>query len=88
MFGGIRHPEMVALRVGIGDMRAAHLLYFFAQSRVRQDGQTQILPILALAPGDHIVNGRQAQLLMIKVPVYHGIPAFIPPHPTVGVNSI
>ncbi len=62
---------MVALGVRIGDMRAADLLDFFKDDRVGQGGPTQFLPIPALAARDHIVNGRQTQLLMIKMPVDH-----------------
>jgi hypothetical protein len=83
---------MVALRAGIGDVSAAHLLYFFAKRGVGQDCQTQILPILAFATGDHIVNGRKAQFLMIQMPVDHGFSrlssksATISTRPNGGVN--
>ena len=90
---GIMHPKMVTLRAWVGDMRVAHLLYFFQEDRVGQDCQAQLLPILALAPSDHIVNGRKAQLLMVKMPMNHDSsrlsfkPALIPTYPTGGVNS-
>src|ERR1035437_10085768 len=85
---------MVPLGTWIGDVCAAHLFYLFQEFRASQDRQAQLLPILALATSDHIVNGGQAQLLVIKMPVNHGfsrlslVSAVIPAHPTEGVNSI
>lgn len=75
---------MIALRARIGDMRAADLLYLFQKYRVGQDRQAQFLPILACAARNHIVNGRKAQFLMIKMPVNQGFwrlgfkPAYLP----------
>ena len=83
---------MVALRARIGNVCAAHLLYFFTERGVGQDHQAQILPILAFATGDHIVNGRKAQFLMIQMPVDHGFSslsfksAIIPTRPDGRVN--
>ena len=68
---GIVHLEMVALGTWIGDVRTAHLLYLFQEFRASQDRQAQLLPILALATRDHIVNGRKAQTLVINMPVNH-----------------
>jgi len=85
---------MMALRVRVGDTRAAYPLDFFQIYRVGQSRQTQVLPVLALATSDYIVNGRKAQFLMIKMPVNHDFSrlsfksAFIPTHSAGGVNSI
>jgi len=82
------------LRARIGDMNAAHLLDFFQECGVGQDGQAQVLPILAFAARNHVVNGRKAQLLMMEMPVNHELSRLssksgvIPTHPTGDVNSV
>lgn len=84
---------MIALGAWIGDMGAANLLHLPQEAWAGQDCQAQLLPILALATSDYIVNGRQAQFLMIKMPVNHNCShlsfnsALIPTHPTQTVNS-
>src|ERR1035438_5851754 len=89
---GIVHPKMVALRAWISDMRAAHPLNLLQNNGALHDGDAQFLPLLPLATRDHVVNGRKAQLLMIKVPVNHGSQdsslksTLIPTHPRGDVN--
>jgi len=88
------HPKMVTLRTGIGDVRVAYLLYFLQEAGTGQDCQAQFLPILALASGDHVINRCKAQLLMIKMPVNHGLSRLsfnsvgIPTYPAWGVNLV
>ena len=64
------HSKMATLRPVIGDMREAHLLNSLQEFRACQQCQAQLLPILALATRDNIVNGRKAQFLMIRMPVW------------------
>lgn len=42
---GIVHPEMMALCVGIGGVRAAHALHLVQQGKVGQSGPAQFSPI-------------------------------------------
>jgi hypothetical protein len=65
---------MVALGVRIPDMGAAHPDDSVQELRILQDSQAQLFPIPALAARDDVVNGREAEFLMIEMPVRHGLP--------------
>ena len=71
MFFGIVQPEVVALRVGVRNMCAAHSLHLVKQRWIGKSGTPQFRPIIPSATQDHVVNGGERKTLVVKVAVEH-----------------
>ena len=69
---GIVHPEVVALRIAVGQVRAANALYPLQYIATRQHAPTQINPVLPATATNHVINGRKAQTAGVDVAVVHG----------------
>ncbi len=63
---------MVALGIGIGDVRLAHPQHLFQRGPVSERRPAQLSPISALAASDHVVNRGESELLMGKMTMQHG----------------
>ncbi len=68
---GIVHPKMVALRIAVGHVWAAHALHPLKYVATLQHTPAQINPVLPATATDHIVNGRKAQTAGVDVAVVH-----------------
>ena len=69
VFRGIIEPEVVTLRVRVGNVLPADLYYLIEQRRVVEQRATQILPVPAPTAGDDVVNRRTRKTLVIEVSV-------------------
>ena len=69
---GIVHPEVMALGVGVGSVRATHPLHFVQQSRVCQNRLAQIGPIPPPTARDQVVNSDKGEALMVEMAMKHG----------------
>ena len=69
---GIFHPEVVALRLAIGKVRAANALYPLQHAVTRQYAPAQINPVLPATATNHVINGGKAQAAGIDVTMVHG----------------
>ena len=68
---GIVLPEVMALRIGIGNMDRAHTQNLLAHVPVSKHSASQLRPIRALSPRDHVVDGGKRELLMREMAVLH-----------------
>ena len=69
---GIVHPEVVALRITIAQVRAASAMYTLQYIATRQYAPAQINPVLLEPATNHIINGGKAQATGIDVTMVHG----------------
>jgi hypothetical protein len=70
---GIVHPEMMALRIGLCHVGAAHPLHFVQQRAIRQRGASQFSPVIPAATRNHVVNRGEGEVLVVEVPMFHGL---------------
>lgn len=70
---GIVHPEVVTLRIAIGQVWAADALHPFQYVAIGQRLAAQVHPVLPATATDHIVNGRKAQTAGVDMAVVHGV---------------
>jgi hypothetical protein len=75
MIFGIVPPEVIPLRGSVFGMGERDAKNFLHEGAVFKRNQTQLSPIRALASPDQIVEGGQRVLLMIQMPVQHGLPS-------------
>ena len=61
----------MALGVGIGEVRAADLLYLVQQGAIGQDRPAQIRPIAPSTACDHVVDGGVSETLMVEMAMQH-----------------
>jgi len=64
-------PKMVALSVGVSDVRAAHPQHLLEDSRILQRRCAQFSPIASFAASDHVVNRRESKPLMREMTMVH-----------------
>ena len=69
---GIVHPEVVALRIGIGKVRAASAMYTLQYIATRQYAPAQINPVLLEPATNHVINGGKTQAAGIDVTMIQG----------------
>lgn len=69
---GIVHPEVITLRVAIGQVWAANALHALQHVAVGQRLAAQVHPVLPATPANHIVNRGKAQTAGVDVAVDHG----------------
>ena len=69
---GIVHPEVVALRITIGQVRAADALHPLQHIATGQHTLTQINPVLPATPANHVVNSGKGQAAGVDVTVIYG----------------
>ena len=69
---GIVHPEVVALRIAVGQVRAANALHPLQHVATGQDALAQVSPVLPATPTNHIVNGSKTQAAGVDVVVVQG----------------
>ena len=69
---GIFHPEVVALRIGIGKVRAASAMYTLQYIATRQYAPAQINPVLLEPATNHVINGGKTQAAGIDVTMVRG----------------
>ena len=67
----IVHPEMMTLRVGIGQLRPTDLLDLLQHALVLEHCVAQPHPILPATTANNVVNGSKAETLMVEVAVAH-----------------
>jgi hypothetical protein len=65
------HPEVVALGIGVGNVRKTNPLHFIQQGAVSQDGPAQFSPIPPLTTGNYVVDSGESEVLMIEVAMKH-----------------
>ena len=63
---------MVALGIGIADVRPTDSEDLFQHCPVLKRRPTQLCPVSPLAASDHVVNPGESQLLMSKMTMQHG----------------
>ena len=63
---------MMALRVGVTNMRLANAFNLAQKRRVRQHRAAQLGPVLPAPARNYIVNACKGELLMVEVAVQHG----------------
>ena len=68
---GIVHPEVVTLRLAVGQVRAADALYAIQHVAMCQRLAAQVHPVLPATVTNHVVNGRKAQTAGVDVAVVH-----------------
>src|ERR1035437_411471 len=71
---GIVPPEVIPLRIGILRVRESDAEDLLHDCAVFEGSGTQLSPILSLAAVDQIVEGGKRVLLMIQMPMQHGLP--------------
>jgi hypothetical protein len=71
VFFGIVHPEVMALSVGIADVRTANALYLVQQSAVGQSSPAQFSPLAPPTAGDHVVDSSEGEALMVEMAMQH-----------------
>lgn len=64
-------PEMVALRVRVGDVCRADAQDLLAHQWIGQHRRAQRGPIRAFAAGDDVVDRGQGEFLVVEVTVVH-----------------
>jgi hypothetical protein len=65
---------VIPLRVGIFGVRDGDAKDFFHEGAVFKGNRAQLSPIRSLAAVDHIVEGGKRELLVIQMPMQHGLP--------------
>ena len=68
---GIVHPEVVALRIAVGQVRAADALHPLQHVATGQHACAQVRPVLPATPTNHVVNSGKAQAAGVDVAVVH-----------------
>ena len=65
------HPEVVALRIAVGQVRAADTLYPRQHAATGQHACAQVRPVLPATATNHVVNGGKTQAAGVDVAVVH-----------------
>ena len=72
MLFGIVHPEVITLRIAIGQVWSANTLHALQHVAVRQRLAAQVHPVPPATPTNHVVNRGKAQAAGVDVAVDHG----------------
>ena len=65
------HPEVMALRVGVDDLRCADLFDLVEQCRIVEGRLPEIRPVVPSAARDDVVDGCGGVPLMVQMSVQH-----------------
>ena len=72
MFIGVMHPEVIALGVGVRNVRAANLGHLVQQRLILQNGEAQPNPVPPAPTRDHVVDSGERETLVVEMSVKHG----------------